>query len=163
MAAVSMPERRSFLMASMPKAYHPVTLVATPCNGQVDNSPLRFWSHPVRESPDTMRWYERIAAALDARKVSKAEVGRELGITGQAITLKLQGKRPVSVEELKVMARWAGMTVAEAVGDDAVVIELKDEQDLIELYRLLTPEQRQMLLGLARQLAASKGTPEAAV
>jgi transcriptional regulator with XRE-family HTH domain len=108
-----------------------------------------------------MRWYERIAAALAARNVSKAEVGRELGISGQAITLKLQGKRPVSVDELKVMARWAGMTVAEAVGDDAVVIELKDEQDLIELYRLLTPEQRQMLLGLARQLAAHKA-PEPA-
>lgn len=101
-----------------------------------------------------MRWYERIAAAFEARKVSRAEVGREIGITGQAITLKLQGKRPVSVEELKILARWAGMSVAEAIGDDAVVIELKDEQDLIELYRLLTPEQRLMLLNLARQLAA---------
>ena len=106
-----------------------------------------------------MRWYERIAAAFDAYGVSRAEVGRELGMTGQAITLKLQGKRPVSVEELKVMARWARMTVAEAVGDDAVVIELQDEQDLIELYRLLTDEQRQMLLGLARQLAATPKPP----
>lgn len=102
-----------------------------------------------------MRWYERIAAAFDARKVNRAEVGRELGITGQAITLKLQGKRPVSVDELKVLARFAGLSVAEAVGDDAVVIELKDEQDLIELYRLLTPEQRIMLLSLARQLVAA--------
>lgn len=102
-----------------------------------------------------MRWYERIAAAFDARKVNRAEVGRELGITGQAITLKLQGKRPVSVDELKVLARFAGLSVAEAVGDDAVVIELKDEQDLIELYRLLTPEQRAMLLSLARQLVVS--------
>lgn len=102
-----------------------------------------------------MRWYERIAAAFDARRVNRAEVGRELGITGQAITLKLQGKRPVSVDELKVLARFAGLSVAEAVGDDAVVIELKDEQDLIELYRLLTPEQRAMLLNLARQLAVS--------
>lgn len=102
-----------------------------------------------------MRWYERIAAAFDAQtpKVNRAEVGRELGITGQAITQKLQGKRPVTVDELKVIARYARMTVAEAVGDDAVVIELKDEQDLIELYRLLTPAQREMLLGLARQLA----------
>lgn len=99
-----------------------------------------------------MRWYERIASAFEARKVNRAEVGREIGITGQAVTLKLQGKRPVSVEELKVLARFAGLSVAEAVGDDAVVIELKDEQDLIELYRLLTPEQRAMLLNLARQL-----------
>jgi transcriptional regulator with XRE-family HTH domain len=108
-----------------------------------------------------MRWYERIAAAFEARKVNRAEVGRELGISGQAITLKVQGKRPVSVEELKVLARFAGLSVAEAIGDDAVVIELKDEQDLIELYRLLTPEQRNMLLGLARQLAATKASEPA--
>lgn len=107
-----------------------------------------------------MSWNERIAAALDSRGVSRVEVGRELGITGQAITLKLQGKRPVTVEELKVIARWAGMTVAEAVGDDAVVIELKDEQDLVELYRLLTPEQRKMILGLMQGLVGQTGVTE---
>lgn len=110
-----------------------------------------------------MHWYERVAASLRSRGVSNAEVGRALNpkVTGQAITLKLQGKRPVTVDELKVMAGLAGMTVAEAVGDDAVVIELKDEMDLIELYRLLTPEQRKMLLGLAQQLAGtSKGDPK---
>lgn len=110
-----------------------------------------------------MHWYERVAASLRSRGVSNAEVGRALNpkVTGQAITLKLQGKRPVTVDELKVMAGLAGMTVAEAVGDDAVVIELKDEMDLIELYRLLTPEQRKMLLGLAAQLAGSaKGDPK---
>lgn len=110
-----------------------------------------------------MHWYEQVAASLRSRGVSNAEVGRALNpkVTGQAITLKLQGKRPVTVDELKVMAGLAGMTVAEAVGDDAVVIELKDEMDLIELYRLLTPEQRKMLLGLAQQLVgASKGDPK---
>lgn len=100
-----------------------------------------------------MRWFDRVSEALSARRVSKAAIGREIGQSGQSVTMKLQGKRPVSVDELKVFARWAGMSVAEALGDDAVVIELKDEQDLIELYRLLTPEQRTMLLGLARQLA----------
>lgn len=99
-----------------------------------------------------MRWFERIAESLESKRVSKAAIGRELGMSGQSVSMKLSGKRPVSVEELKVLARWAGMSVAEALGDDAVVIELKDEQDLIELYRLLTPEQRTMLLGLARQL-----------
>ncbi len=105
-----------------------------------------------------MRWYERIAAAFITWKVNRAEVGRELGITGQAITLKLQGKRPVTVDELKVLARYARLSVAEVVGDDAVVIDLKDEKDLIELFRLLTPEQRAMLLNLARQLAPAAST-----
>lgn len=106
-----------------------------------------------------MRWYERIAQALDARGVSRAEVGRELKITGQAVTLKLQGKRPVQVEELKVLARWAGMTVAEAVGDDAVVIDVQDEKDLVELFRLMTPDQQQRFLGLARDMAGTHREP----
>lgn len=58
------------------------------------------------------------------------------------------------MDELKVFARWAGMTVAEAVGEDAVLIELRDEMDLVELYRLLTPEQRAMILNLMQGLAA---------
>jgi hypothetical protein len=85
-------------------------------------------------------------------------VGRELGITGQAITQKLQGKRPTYVEELEVMARWAGMTVAEALGDDAVVIEIRDEMDLVKLYRLMTPEQRERFMGMARDAVAASAT-----
>lgn len=70
------------------------------------------------------------------------------------MTHKLQGARPTNIDELKVMARLAGLTVAEAVGDDAVVIELRDEMDLVELYRLLSAEQRKMILGLMQGLAS---------
>jgi len=73
-------------------------------------------------------------------------------MTGQAITLKLQGERPTNVDELIVMARMAHLTVAEALGDDAVVIELRDEQDLITLYRLLTPEQQAMMVQMLQNL-----------
>lgn len=103
-----------------------------------------------------MHWYERVAASLRKHGVSNAEVGREMDMSGQAITLKLQGKRPVNVDELIVLARFAQMTVAEALGDDAVVIEIRDEMDLIKLFRLLTPEQQKMILGLAAQLASAK-------
>lgn len=101
-----------------------------------------------------MRWYERIAAALDSRGVSRAEVGRQMpkAVSGQAITQKLQGKRPTYVDELEVFARLAGMTVAEALGDDAVVIEIEDEMDLVKLYRLMSPEQRARLMGTARDV-----------
>jgi predicted transcriptional regulator len=107
-----------------------------------------------------VRWYERLASALADKGVSAAEAGRRLGISGQAVGQKLSGKRGVSVEELKELARMAGLTVSEVVGDDAVVIDLQDEKDLIELYRLLNAEQRKMLLGLAAQLAG-KDTPAA--
>jgi len=101
-----------------------------------------------------MHWYDRVAARLKDRAISKAEVGRAMPepLTGQAVTMKLQGKRPVSVEELTVFARMAGLTVAEALGDD-VVIELEDEIDLVNLYRLLTPDQKARFIGMLRDVA----------
>lgn len=110
----------------------------------------------MTRDPTTMRWFDRVAAGLAANNVSNAEVGRQLKLTGQSVGQKLSGKRGVSVDELKALARLAGLSVSEAVGDDIVVIELQDEIDLIELYRLLSPEQRKMLLGLASQLAGQR-------
>ena len=105
----------------------------------------------MRECPPTMHWYERVAASLRARGISNAAVGRSMTpkVTGQAITLKLQGKRPVTVDELKVMAGLAGLTVAEALGDD-VIVELEDEKDLIELFRLLSEDQKRAFLEMVR-------------
>lgn len=100
-----------------------------------------------------MDFYERIAEAFDRLRVNRAQVGRETGVTGQAVTQKLQRKSAVTPHEIQVYARYAGLTVSEALGEGAVVLSLKDEQDLIELYRLLTPEQRNLLFGLARQMA----------
>lgn len=104
-----------------------------------------------------MHWYERVAAALRARDVSNAEVGRNMvpPISGQAITMKLQGKRPVSVDELKVFARLSQLTVAEALGDD-VIVELEDEKDLIELYRLLSEAQKQAFKAMLKASVSGK-------
>lgn len=104
-----------------------------------------------------MHWYERLDEIFRAKGVSYAELGRRMNLSGQNVGQKLRGERGISVEELKFLAREAGLSVAEVVGDDAVVIELADEKDLIELFRLLSPEQQQMLLGLARQFTGKAG------
>jgi len=102
-----------------------------------------------------MDFYERIAEAFDRHRVNRAQVGRETGMSGQAVTQKLQRKSAVTPQEIQVYAKHAGLTVSEALGEGAVVLQLKDEQDLIELYRLLTPAQRELLFGVARQLAGT--------
>lgn len=122
----------------------------------IGNRPLRFTSHPMREFPPKMNWLERLSNGFDAHKVNRAEVGRELGITGPAVTMKLQGKRPTYVNELQVFARYAGMSVAEALGDDAVVIEVRDEMELVELYRLMTPEQRQRWVAVGKDVVGPR-------
>ena len=110
-----------------------------------------------------MDFYERIAAAFDAKGVNRAQVGRETGVSGQAVTLKLQRKSAVTPREIGVYAQYAGLTVSEALGEGTVVLELKDEQDLVELYRVLNAEQQRMILGLIKQLAATRpdGPPAA--
>lgn len=100
-----------------------------------------------------MAWFDNAARLLRAKGVSNAEIGRRLNMSGQAISLKLAGKRPTSVSEAKVFADFAGVTVAEMLGEDAYLIEVRDEKELIELYRLLTPEQQQQWLAYGRFLA----------
>jgi transcriptional regulator with XRE-family HTH domain len=112
----------------------------------------------MREFPTTMDFYERIDAAFKQLGVNRAQVGRETGVSGQAVTQKLQRKSAVSPAEITVYARHAQMSVSEALGDGSVVLEVKDEQDLIELYRMLTPDQRRLIFDTMRQLAAQPVT-----
>lgn len=100
-----------------------------------------------------MSVHERAAAALKKRGISNAEVGRALGVTGQAVTLKLQGKRPITLKEFQAIAHIAGTTVNELLGDDAVILEKDDELDLIEAYRQASGRQREMLREFARDMA----------
>jgi hypothetical protein len=97
-----------------------------------------------------MAWFEKAAKLIDARGYTRAEIGRRLNITGQAVTLKLQGKRPTNVEEAKVFAEFAGVSVSEMLGDDAYLIEARDEVEMVELFRLLSVEQRKRLMEFAR-------------
>lgn len=100
-----------------------------------------------------MPWYDSAARILKAKGVSNAEIGRRLNITGQAVQMKLAGKRPTTVTEAKVFAEFAGVAVAEMLGEDAYLIEVRDEIELVELYRLLTPAQREQWLAYGRFLA----------
>lgn len=109
-----------------------------------------------------MDFYERIDTAFKRLSVNRAEVGRETGITGQAVTLKLQRKSAVTPREIEVYARYAQMSVSEALGEGAVVLEMKDEQDLIELYRQMTAEQRKLFFSLGQQITTPAPTPVAA-
>lgn len=74
-------------------------------------------------------------------------------MTGQAVTQKLQRKSAVTPQEIEVYAQHAQMTVSEALGEEAVVIELKDEQDLVELYRQLSEAQKKAILAMLRASA----------
>lgn len=97
-----------------------------------------------------MAWFEKAAQLIKERGGKRAEIGRRLGITGQAVTLKLQGKRPTNVREAQVFAEFAGVSVSEMLGDEAYLIEARDELEMMELFRLLSTEQRKRLVEYAK-------------
>lgn len=99
-----------------------------------------------------MHWYQRVEASLKKKGISKAEIGRAMPdkLSGQAISMKLQGKRPVSVDELCVFAQMAGITVGEAMGEN--VVTEPGEAELIALFRLLTSEQQKRISDTVRDI-----------
>ena len=107
-----------------------------------------------------MDFYERIATRFDQLGVNRAQVGRETGKSGQAVTQKLQRKSAVTPREIEVYARHAQMTVSEALGDFAVVIELEDEQDVVRLYRMMTPEQQKQWKGIGMAVVGVAEIPQ---
>jgi transcriptional regulator with XRE-family HTH domain len=111
-------------------------------------------SHVLSHRVTKMHWYERAAALLEQKGVSRAEIGRRLGITGQAVTLKLQGERPTYVPEVRVIAEFAGVSVSELLGEEAHLIEARDEIEMIEMWRLLSAEQRSQVMAIMRSLAS---------
>ena len=106
----------------------------------------------MRQECPKMAWFDKAAKLIKARGGKRAEIGRRLNITGQAVTLKLQGKRPTNVKEAQVFAEFAGVSVSEMLGDEAYLIEARDEIEFIELFRLLSPEQRKRLMEFAKFL-----------
>lgn len=107
-----------------------------------------------------MDFYERIDAAFKRLDVNRAQVGRECGgKSGQSVTQKLQRKSAVTPHEIEVYARHAQMSVSEALGDFALVIELEDEQDVMRLYRMMNPNQKKHWLGIGKAVVGVDEVP----
>lgn len=92
---------------------------------------------------------------MDLGEISKVAIGDALGITGQAASMKLSGKRPTTVAELSVIAGVIGVSVAELVADDSGYVQNLDEEELLKLFRLLTADQRKSILTMMRSIIAS--------
>lgn len=100
----------------------------------------------------TTKWYDRADALLKQRRLSRADVGRALGMTSQAVSLKLSGQRPTSVDEIGVIAGVIGVSVGELVEGDESFLTSLDELEWIKLFRMMTPEQRVAMTTMVRTM-----------
>jgi transcriptional regulator with XRE-family HTH domain len=98
----------------------------------------------------TVKWYDRVDVLLKQHRLSRADVGRALGITSQAVSLKLSGQRPTSVDEIGVIAGVVGVSVGELVEGDESFLTSLDELEWIKLFRMMTAEQRVAMSAMVR-------------
>lgn len=100
----------------------------------------------------TTKWYDRADALLKQQRISRAHVGRALGVTSQSVSLKLSGKRPTSVDEIGVIAGVVGVSVGELVAGDEAYLTSLDELELIKLFRMMTDDQKASVLNVVRMM-----------
>ena len=103
----------------------------------------------------TMKWYERANALLSNLGITRVTVGEVIGQSAQSASLKLAGKRPTTVEEVALIARLVNVSVAELVADDEGFVRSLDEEELLKLFRLLSPMQQSSILSMMRSFAGN--------
>lgn len=105
----------------------------------------------------------RLKEMLDARELSQSELARRVGIT-QATIYKLLAGEIYGTKHLHRIARELGTTPAYLSGEtddptaDAPAAPELDsaERELVDVYRSMTPRDRDLLLNVARSM---NGTP----
>ena len=103
-----------------------------------------------------MRTYRSILKTkLQEAHLNQRQIAKAMGWSSAAtVSLVLAGKRDWSEGELKRMCELAGVSILwlAANSDDLVIAEHKESVDIASISDTLSPEARQALLLLAKQM-----------
>ena len=91
---------------------------------------------------------EAIVSLMDEKGLNQSKLSKLSGVSKSSLSRYINGdEMPVSA--LKAIARALGCTTDEILGLSTVQITL-DEQELLDLYRPMAPDQRSAILAVAR-------------
>jgi transcriptional regulator with XRE-family HTH domain len=99
------------------------------------------------------KWYDRARKALRESGVTFEEVATATGVTRPAVGHWLSGRREPSVDELRTIARMAGLSLDQMCGDDPRFLTSALDKELFDAARELDEEAKRVLLATARALA----------
>lgn len=72
---------------------------------------------PLAERPLSKRLAATIRAEMEYFDVAQADVAQALGVSQQAVSLKINGKRPIGFDELAMIAPLFDATAAELLAE----------------------------------------------
>ena len=91
-------------------------------------------------------WYEVARAAFKDKGMVYEEIAEKLGASTSAVGHWLTGKREPPLETIQKMAAILGKTVSELCGEDAYFVVDREERQIIDSVRNMTPQERALLL-----------------
>lgn len=64
-----------------------------------------------------------VKQAIRERRLSQQEIGRVLGLSQQAVSDRINGRRPFKLRELRPLAEYLGVPAAELLAPPAVLVD----------------------------------------
>lgn len=98
---------------------------------------------------------DKINSLLLAKGYKQVDLARHLGLTGPAVGHYIHGRRVPPVKQLKGIAAFLGVTVAELIEDTAYITEDETEKRLLDAIRSLPPEQREAAAAMLEAFATT--------
>jgi transcriptional regulator with XRE-family HTH domain len=98
------------------------------------------------------KWHDRARRALRGAGVQWQDIATATGVTPSAVGHWLSGRREPSVEELRTIAKMAGLSLDEMCGDDPRFLTTSLDKALFDATRGLTEDQKRVLLATAEAM-----------
>lgn len=115
---------------------------------------------------DVLKVVENIQRICKEKGTNPTTAGKESGAGKDLVSaMKRRGVLP-SIEKMRLLADYLGVTTSELLGEEKKPTVQDDglteeEQWLINMFRLLTPEQKEFVLGAVQTAADKQRSPQA--
>lgn len=104
---------------------------------------------------DEEKWYDRAKRLMKKRKISMEEMGKHLGLSQGAMSMKLSGKRDSSLDDVNNIAKILDISISELVEGSGEFIITNDEKMYLELFRSMSEVEKQVFFKMIRGMKES--------
>ena len=97
-------------------------------------------------------WYLKARPELKKLGITYKDAAIELGISESAVSHQINGRRSVSLKQIRIYAAMLNMAVSELAGDDALFITDEHQIKAVELMKAIPADKLETALKILEAL-----------
>tara|TARA_R110000823_G_scaffold303197_1_gene424526 strand:+ start:104 stop:424 length:321 start_codon:yes stop_codon:yes gene_type:complete len=97
-------------------------------------------------------WYCKARPALKRLGITYKDAALELGISESAVSHQINGRRSVSLKQIRIYANMLNMSISDLAGEDALFVTDEQQVKAVELIKAMTPEKAAIALTILESL-----------